>query len=311
MIIFAYMKTPEKLTMDMMFERIQEDDASLLNNICFHKDFAIVMNTSRLLRLFAHYFNAPFLLEDFRMGFVQRGFIRATINLQEYCVEAGNIVIMVPGSIVEPLEISDDFTISGIGISAERFRMLHDNNLPAIFKGHRNTKTLHVDDSERDMIAELFLSLWHLSHTRDIGETAINCMAATIANVYNDLFLSHNTEDYPQGRPHDTAYNMFERFISLVNEHCREERQLDFYADCLCVTKRHLGTTVKQVSGITAKEWIDKAVITAAKVMLRHSDDTIQQIADALHFPNDSFFCKYFHRLTSFTPQRWREGKGQ
>ena len=305
------MKTPEKLTMDMMFQRIKDIDQSLLDNISFHKDFAIVMNTVRLLRLFIHYYNAPFLLEDFRMGIVQRGYMRAIINLKEYRVEEGDIAVMVPGTILEPLEMSDDFTITGMGISAERFRMLHNNCLPAVFQGQRNTKIVHTEENERDLITRLYASIWELNKTENIGETAVNSMIATISNVYSDIFLSHHKADFPQGRPHDSAYNMFERFITLVNEHCREERQLDFYADRLCVTKRHLGTTVKLVSGTTAKEWIDKAVITAAKVMLRHTDDSIQQIADAMHFPNDSFFCKYFHRLTSCTPQRWREGKGQ
>lgn len=303
------MNTPEKLTMDMMYERIKENDSALLDNICFHKDLAIVMNTHRLLRLFVHYYNAPFLLEDFRMGIVLRGSMRTIINLQEYRIEAGSILIMVPGSIVEPLEISDDLTITGMGVSAERFRMIHNNSLPAFFQGQRNTKMLCVDDNERELITRLFADLWNLVQKEDISKTSTNSMVATISNVYSDLFCSHHTSDFPQGKPHDTAYKLFEHFIALVNSHCREERKLDYYADCLCVTKRHLGTTVKQVSGITAKEWIDKAVITAAKVMLRHSDYSIQQIADALHFPNVSFFCKYFHRLTLSTPQRWREGK--
>ena len=304
------MKIPEKLTMDMMFQRIKDIDMSLLDNISFHKDFAIVMNTVRLLRLFINYYNAPFLLEDFRMGVVQCGYMRATINLKEYRIEEGDIAVMVPGSILEPLEMSDDFTITGMGISAERFRLLHNNCLPAVFQGQRNTKIVHINEYERGVITRLFASLWDLNKTENIGETAVNSMIATISNVYNDIFHSHHTADFPQRRPHDTAYNMFERFITLVNEHCREHRQLDYYAGCLCVTRRHLGTTVAQVSGMTAKEWIDKAVITAAKVMLRHTDNTVQQIADDLHFPTASFFCKYFHRLTGCTPQRWREGEG-
>ncbi len=304
------MKIPEKLTMDMMFQRIKDIDMSLLDNISFHKDFAIVMNTVRLLRLFINYYNAPFLLEDFRMGVVQCGYMRATINLKEYRIEEGDIAVMVPGSILEPLEMSDDFTITGMGISAERFRLLHNNCLPAVFQGQRNTKIVHINEYERGVITRLFASLWDLNKTENIGETAVNSMIATISNVYSDIFHSHHTADFPQRRPHDTAYNMFERFITLVNEHCREHRQLDYYAGCLCVTRRHLGTTVAQVSGMTAKEWIDKAVITAAKVMLRHTDNTVQQIADDLHFPTASFFCKYFHRLTGCTPQRWREGEG-
>lgn len=64
---------------------------------------------------------------------------------------------------------------------------------------------------------------------------------------------------------------------------------------------------VRQTSGITAKEWIDKAVITSAKVLLRHGDLPIVEISDRLHFATPSFFCKYFKRLTGCTPQEYRQ----
>ena len=62
------------------------------------------------------------------------------------------------------------------------------------------------------------------------------------------------------------------------------------------------------LAGVTAKDWIDRATITLAKVMLRHTTKNISQISDELHFPNDSFFCKYFKRLTGHTPLGWRNG---
>ena len=63
---------------------------------------------------------------------------------------------------------------------------------------------------------------------------------------------------------------------------------------------------IRQASGITAKDWIDRAVITAAKVMLRYSNLQIAEIAERLHFPNPSFFCKYFKRLEGCTPQEYK-----
>ena len=80
-----------------------------------------------------------------------------------------------------------------------------------------------------------------------------------------------------------------------------------FYAEKMCLTDRYLGTVVKAVSGQTGKEWIDRALITSAKVMLKHSDRTVVQIADELHFPTVSFFCKYFKRLTNLTPNQFRQ----
>lgn len=74
----------------------------------------------------------------------------------------------------------------------------------------------------------------------------------------------------------------------------------------MCMCERYLGTLVRKASGVTAKEWIDRAVVTAAKVMLCHTRMPVGEIAYRLHFANDSFFCKYFRRLTGVTPTEFR-----
>ena len=51
-------------------------------------------------------------------------------------------------------------------------------------------------------------------------------------------------------------------------------------------------------------EWVNQAVILEAKVLLKHSDLLTYQIAD--HFPNPSFFSKFFKRMTGMTPQEYQ-----
>jgi len=63
---------------------------------------------------------------------------------------------------------------------------------------------------------------------------------------------------------------------------------------------------VRQASGITAKEWIDRAIVTRIKVELRHTDKPVAQISDEMGFPNPSFFSKYFKRLTGITPAAFK-----
>jgi AraC-like DNA-binding protein len=43
-----------------------------------------------------------------------------------------------------------------------------------------------------------------------------------------------------------------------------------------------------------------------AKLMLRHTDKLVYQIADELNFPNASFFSKYFRRMAGMTPNDYR-----
>ena len=96
---------------------------------------------------------------------------------------------------------------------------------------------------------------------------------------------------------------------SFKNSICPLDFHIDFYAQRLFLSPRYMSTLVKQVSGKAAKQWIDDAIITRIKVELRHTNKSAAQIADEMNFPNPSFFCKYFKRMTGLTTQDYREGK--
>ena len=53
-------------------------------------------------------------------------------------------------------------------------------------------------------------------------------------------------------------------------------------------------------------EWIDSYVILEAKTLLKYSDMSVQEIAYALNFPNQSFFGSYFKRNTGMSPSQYR-----
>jgi hypothetical protein len=40
-----------------------------------------------------------------------------------------------------------------------------------------------------------------------------------------------------------------EKFLDLVQKHHKEQRGLDFYADKMCLTPKHLSKVVKETSG--------------------------------------------------------------
>ena len=99
---------------------------------------------------------------------------------------------------------------------------------------------------------------------------------------------------------------IFDRFLQLVTQHCAEQHQIGYYADRMCLTERYLSTVIRQTSGTTAKDWIDRALITRIKIELRHTDKPAAQIADEMHFANPSFFSKYFRRLTGMPPGEYK-----
>lgn len=99
---------------------------------------------------------------------------------------------------------------------------------------------------------------------------------------------------------------MSDRFIRLAQENFRDQRFLDFYAEKMEVTPKHLSRTVKKQTGYTAVEWIERFVILEAKVLLKSSNLNIQQISDELNFRSQSFFGKYFKKFTGMSPKEFR-----
>ena len=57
----------------------------------------------------------------------------------------------------------------------------------------------------------------------------------------------------------------------------------------------------------TPKQTIDEFLITEIKLMLTFSEMSIQQIADYLHFPDQSYFGRFFKRFTGMSPQSYRK----
>lgn len=250
---------------------------------------------------------SPYLIDDYRCGLVVSGTLRGRINLMEHHITAGTLVYLAPGSFVEPLDMTPDFRICGLGMVADVFAQVCAVERPAIFTSAMpKDGRLQLTADELQLMHALFATLWQLLHQEEApGRAARHAMAAAVLQHVSDLFVRHQSS--APVLP-GTGHALFERFLQLVNAHARTQRRLAFYADRLCITERYLTTLVRQTSGLTAKQWIDRAVITAAKVMLRHSALTISQIADELQFPNPSFFCKYFRRLTGTTPQEYRAG---
>ena len=96
------------------------------------------------------------------------------------------------------------------------------------------------------------------------------------------------------------------KFLELVNLNFRKERQLQFYADALCITPRYLSRVVKECTGSSAAEWIERCVVLKARALLKSTNMTIQQISDELNFPSQTFFGKYFKRRVGMSPKEYR-----
>ena len=59
---------------------------------------------------------------------------------------------------------------------------------------------------------------------------------------------------------------LFEQFLQLLFEHCKEQHVVTFYAERLFITPQYLSLILKELTGKSANKWIDDALIVEAKI---------------------------------------------
>lgn len=295
-------KRPERFDLSLIRDAVEQNADGALG-FYFNSDFAVLHGQGAGLFHFFFRRKTPLLINDYRMGLVVKGEVRGRINLIERHIKAGMMAFVGPGSIVEPISASPDLQIKGVALFNDL--PFSVGRVPALFNGSMRDYQMQVDAEQYALIEQIIESLWLMVHTHPFCREAFDAIVASLMQYYNHLYgLDVERRMSPS---HGT--DIFNRFIQLVNSHVRQEHKMGYYANRMCLTQRYLGSVVREVSGASAKEWIDRALVTEAKVVLKHSDKSVAQIAEDLHFPSPSFFSKYFRRLTGLTPAEYRQGK--
>lgn len=98
-------------------------------------------------------------------------------------------------------------------------------------------------------------------------------------------------------------------FYKLLSEHCKQRRDVGFYADRLCITTTYLYKVCRKVLGVSPKEEIDRLTVFEIKSRLANTDMPIKRIAEELHFEDASYMCRYFRRYTGISPVNYRCGQ--
>lgn len=99
----------------------------------------------------------------------------------------------------------------------------------------------------------------------------------------------------------------FEKLMSLLAEHYREQRGVEFYAEQMHISPKHLSRVIRNFTGRSVHQWIDEFVALEIKNLLKYSNMSIQQISFHLNFPNPSFMGQYFKRITGMTPGEYKK----
>lgn len=239
--------------------------------------------------------------------FVFNGSGRADINLVNHEISAPALVSVKSTQIMQPTYLSPDFSatvmVMSKRLSENLFMFLNSSPLAAVSLRH---PVVSIPDSTVEDFKGFVRATRALISETDNPYGSQALLFHLLSFIYRHGYKCYDAfKDEVVSR----QGRMSDLFLTLVQQNFRKERFLDFYATKLEVTPKHLSRTVKKQTGFTAVEWIERYVILEAKVLLKSSNLNIQQIADELNFPSQSFFGKYFKKLTGMSPKEFRNSE--
>lgn len=120
------------------------------------------------------------------------------------------------------------------------------------------------------------------------------CDACLESNIISPVGVKERSSEY------------FEKLMGLLSEHYREQRNVEFYAEKMHISSKHLSRVIRNFTGKSVHQWIDEFVALEIKNLLKYSNMSIQQISYSLNFPNPSFMGQYFKRITGQTPGEYK-----
>lgn len=96
-------------------------------------------------------------------------------------------------------------------------------------------------------------------------------------------------------------------FFRSVESNFRNNRKVEFYADRIGVSPKHLAHVIHNVTGKYPSDWIEGYLLLESKKLLRKTKDSIQVISFDLNFATPSHFGKFFKDKTGQTPMEFRK----
>ena len=124
------------------------------------------------------------------------------------------------------------------------------------------------------------------------------------------LFLIHCNQACSLSKEENTqsvqaSVSLLQNFKNLLNEHYKNWHKVSEYADALHITSDYLNTSIKSLTGKTAKEHIQSRIIIAAKRLLRFSDLQNKEIAYELGFSAPANFSQFFKKCVGISPSKF------
>jgi AraC family transcriptional regulator, transcriptional activator of pobA len=235
------------------------------------------------------------------VGVTYSGKDRVRIANNEYEISKGSLIVIGPGTISQWLNESSASTDTVLFTRDLFSNSLHSGFLDSLpFFLSSGNHVVQLDTVQLKQMRVLFNALKNFRDDENIVTGIVYAILMLAKKIHQlDVTHKHNSLNHKQ--------KIVRQFQSLVAEHFRKNRTVEFYAGKMNITPKYLSEVLFAEIGRPAKTLIDETVFLEAKTLLRQTTMSVQEIAIWLEFADSSNFVKAFKKKEKVTPLAYRQ----
>ncbi|WP_228453783.1 helix-turn-helix domain-containing protein [Chryseobacterium manosquense] len=242
--------------------------------------------------------------------FLKKGKIILKEQISVVEIHENSVVLINMKSVYELLEISKDIEIRSIAynrsfiekVSLKLNRLNLYNNLKKQLSRNFPLKPeeFSILWDNTGLLSQTLKSQDKIEFSQEIG---VNYLSIIIYFLMSFAPFSGYEQQGKMSRSQQIVYD----FIMLVSEHYLTHKSVQFYAQKLGISMRHLSSVLKQENGKTANEIISEFILNEAKAQLSGTSKSINTIADNLQISDSYSFSHFFKKHQKISPIQYRK----
>lgn len=256
------------------------------------------------------FLNDPVRVNALQVLLVLEGSIDLSIDYVLFQASTNTVVTIMPTHITKVMKYSPNFKGRLMAVSCaflEQSMMPNHSSSMIQYMKIRKNPTILLQESEIKTLDECMLRL-----RQTILQTSHHLQRLLIQNTLMGFFIEMGNifserKEYNTPPSLTRKEELFESFLRILYMYCKEQHVVSFYAEQLYITPQYLSLILKELTGRSANKWIDEALMQEAKILLKAPQATVQQVADALHFSDQSTFGKFFKKHAGMSPMEYRK----
>lgn len=236
-----------------------------------------------------------------------RGRAKITVHGDVHWIQPKELIVLLPGQFVSFSEPDEDFLTISVMASSSLFSDVLSGLprfSPHFFFYMRTHYCYPLVESDISRLSGFLELIKEKVKSQDIYRREL--IIFLLKYFYLELFNAYQKGSALTERKDTRKEELANQFFELIVKHFRENKEVAFYADKLCITSKYLTMVVKETSGKSARDWIVEYVILETKALLQNTNLSIQEIAAKMNFANQSSLGRFFRKHTGMSLSQYR-----